>query len=621
MLVCIDFETAGIERRPAYPPKPVGVAIKLGGRRSEYFAWGHPEGNTCTKARAREVLTELWAEAKRGKVTLLGHNFFKFDQEVAETHFGLTPPGVDRVDDTFLLAFLDDPNAEVLSLKPLAEKLLGHKPVERDRLQEWIIGNVPGAKRAPTKWGAHIAKAPGALVAPYARGDVDRTYALHKLLAPRIAADARLAAAYVREKRMARLTLQMERDGVPINSLALARAATVWREDLAKLERWLFRQLGVRRLDFAKSQQLAQALEDSGYVDEWYYTPKTNQRSTTMRDLQEVVKDPGIMAALTHRARLAYVLRTFAGPWREMAQANAGRVAVEWHTVRGANERAAGRALGARTGRLSSTPNFQNVPRAIEALPLPVSIARRLGPAPFLRQFVRGSAGECVLVRDYSQQEFRILAHYEHGRLQQAYKDDPALDMHTLAQGLINAELSASFSRRQIKGVGFGILYGMGLDKLAASIGVDREAAKTIRTAYKAMAPGIKELERTLRVQSAKNEPLRTLGGRAYRVEPPKHIGGYYREFEYKLLNTLIQSSAADMTKDAMLAYADDPTREGRLILSVHDELVVVAPKAAGLEELARMKRAMESVPLDLPLLSDGKMGKSWGSAKLVKGG
>jgi DNA polymerase-1 len=259
------------------------------------------------------------------------------------------------------------------------------------------------------------------------------------------------------------------------------------------------------------------------------------------------------------------------------------------------------------------------VPRELEAAALSTALMKKLGPPPFLRDFVRGRASEVVLVRDYSQQEFRILAHYEAGPLLAAYQADPHLDMHEHARQLVNSRLGTAYGRKPIKNLGFGILYGMGLDKLGNSMGVAREVAQTLRAAYKALAPGILRLETELKRRAGQGQPIRTLGGRLYLVEPPKLVNDVYRSFEYKLLNTLIQGSAADMTKDAMLAYEADPKRVGQLVLSVHDELVVVVPRAAAKEELARLRAAMEGVPLDAPLLSDGKMGQSWGSAQPVK--
>ena len=160
--IVLDFETEAIERRPQYPPKPAGVAIKWSAQKiNKYYSWAHDSDNNCTKC-----------DAYRSGEPLLFQNG-KFDTDVAATHMGLPVPSWERIHDTLFLLFLENPHATSLSLKPSAQRLLGIKPSERDALHTWITTNIPAAKRKPSEAGAYIARAPGSLVGRYAlQGDV-----------------------------------------------------------------------------------------------------------------------------------------------------------------------------------------------------------------------------------------------------------------------------------------------------------------------------------------------------------------------------------------------------------------------------------------------------------------
>ena len=146
--VAVDFETEAIARRPRYPPRPVGVAIAVPGRAPEYLAWGHPIGNNCAKADATRRLKALW----RSSAPLVFHNS-KFDLDVAEAHLGLALPSWRRCHDTLFLAFLDDPLRRDLSLAGLVVDVLKRSARFKDgALRDWVLANVPEAKRRPAEW-------------------------------------------------------------------------------------------------------------------------------------------------------------------------------------------------------------------------------------------------------------------------------------------------------------------------------------------------------------------------------------------------------------------------------------------------------------------------------------
>lgn len=620
----LDFETEPIEPRPAYPPRPVGLAAWVPGDRPRYHAFGHPRGNNCSEAEAREFLRRVLEDRTQPTVF---HNA-KFDLDVANTHWDLplTPRG--GYHDTEFLAFLHDPHQARLGLKPLGEEKLGMPADEEAELRRWILANVPEVRRKKSAWGAYIGSAPGGKVAPYAKGDVERTRRLWDLLYADIR-DRGMLEAYERELRLMPLLLESERAGVPVAHDRLEEAVEeTWPRALEAVDGWLRRRLGADFLDVDKDQQLADVLEAAGLVDEWIYTAPSNtypegQRSTSKENLKRVVRDPAVLNALEYRSRLTNGLRNFGRPWLEMSRANDGNIHTRWHQTRRGEEREGN--VGARTGRLSSTPNFQNVPKrpapVVSAVPegadaedylvLPPDLLREVAPLPNLRDFIEAPEGMVLLNRDYSQQELRILGHFEDDVLLRRYQDDPWLDVHTAAQTMINRMLGTNLPRKPIKNLGFGLIYGMGIKKLAAQMGLSVDMAKKVRDAYLAAFPGLLAMNKELKRRARRDEPLRTWGGRLYHVEPAKKIKGKLMTFEYKMLNQLIQGSAADCTKEAVINY-EDRREEGRLLLTVHDEMMALAPADRRDREMARLREAMEAVEFDVAMLSEGKVGEVW---------
>lgn len=620
--IVIDFETEAIQPRPSYPPKPVGVAIDEPGHPTVYLATGHPYDNNSTIDEMRDRLQAIWRSGKR----MMFHNA-KFDLDVAETHLGLPLPPWHHVEDTLLLAFLNNPHELNLSLKPLAEKYAGIKPVARDALREWILANVPAAKRAPRTWGAYIALAPGGLVGKYAISDVTMTRKLFAAMRPLTLTDARMREAYDRERRLLPHLLRMETTGVPLAARRLKKDLTTWTTALEHVDGWLRRHLKASDLDVDSNEALANALEAVGAVTALPLTP-AGHRSTAMEALDLALTDDAVRGVLRYRARLAVSVRTFAEPWLRIA-GGAGRIYTTWNQVRHHTE--AGVSRGARTGRLSSTPNFQNVPNqpppvvfSTSSVPgsirLPAALRGKATPLPNLRDYFIAPRGFRLNDRDYSQQELRLLAHFEDATLRQAYQDDAALDVHELARKKINELLSSGYSRKPIKTIGFGVIYGIGLGALAVQLGCSVDAARRLRAAYLQILPGVRQLDQDLKQRAANNEPIYTWGGRRYYVEAPKVIKGRMRTFAYKLLNQLIQGSAADVTKEATIRYHEKMGGDAAMILTVHDQLVTLPPAGEADADMRLLREAMESIECDVPMLSTGSTStQSWGRLKPIK--
>ena len=613
--VTVDFETAAIEARPKYPPMPCGVAIKYPGQKSRYYAWGHPVENNCTLDDAKRALALAW----QWDDGVLCHNI-KFDYDVARTHMGMAELPWEKLHDTMLLLFLDNPHADKLALKPSAERLLDMKPEEQDAVRDWLLANKPGDGRiTKTNFGAYISLAPGRLVGTYADGDVIRTERLFNLLHSSIL-KRKMGDAYDRERKLIPILLHIEAQGTRIDWHQLANDVRDYDLVMHDLERWLHKKLKDEAVNIDSGQQLIRALAKVGLIDldTLGTTPSSTDEkpvySSDKDSLNAAITDPTVSAVLQYRGQLDTCLSTFMKPWLTTAVSAGGRIFTNWNQIRSEK-------TGARTGRFSSSPNFQNVPKAFKPIfnhevegknklpkaPFPVP------PLPLCRKYIIPMRDDHVLIdRDYSQQEPRIFAHFEFGPLMEAYNADPWLDLHDHATKLINGMLGTDYPRKVIKTMDLGMLYGMGVGLLAQTAGIEVDQAKQLREAVLNIFPGLRALNQDMKARAATNTPIRTWGGREYHCEPPKIVDGRVLTYDYKMVNVLIQGSAADCTKEAIIRYWHMKSPDAFLLLTVHDEILVSAPSMDIDDEMDRLRTAMNDIKFDVPMLSEGAVGMDW---------
>ena len=624
--VTVDFETHGIAKRPAYPPVPVGVSIKEWGKKPVYYSWGHASDNNCTRDKAVAALTQVWHKPEG----LLFHNA-NFDLDVAEVHFGLKPPPWGDVHDSMYLLFLDDPHQREIGLKPAATRLLGVATEERDAVADWLIQNQPiaGVKisskpQSKEPFGKYIAHAPGSVVGPYANGDTARTEAIFKLLWPRIK-ERNMLPAYDRERQLAPILLDMERRGIRVDLPRLETDVGRYRAWRSLIDAWLRKRLKVGpEINLDSGAQLVAALVAAGIADTSRMgVTKTGRVSTNKDAMAAGVSDKLVASVLRYDTQLSTCLATFMEPWLEIAKISGGLIYTTWHATRGAGH-------GTRTGRLASTPNFQNIPNEFdpiflhEADSIDDPVSRHifikecvkspwpdLAPLPLCRDYIIPHKGQVLCGRDFASQELRILAHFEDGQMLEGYLTNPDIDFHQHAADLVTKITGVRITRKRAKTIGFSILYGSGLTKLAAQLGCSYNEAQKLLTAYFQVFPGIKIIQAAMRQRARDKLPIRTIGGREYYCEEPMYIDGRYREFHYKLINYLIQASAADQTKAAMIRFVEN-AGYGKLILTVHDE-IVISTKAKKADMLA-LRNAMNYTTLDVPMRSDGECGLTWAS-------
>lgn len=608
----VDFETKKIDSRPSYPPKPVGVAIKWPGGKSEYLAWGHPHGNNCEVSTARAKLKDAY----RAKQVIF-HNS-SFDMDVAECHMGLAPPR--RFEDTLYLSFLKNPYEETLSLKPMSEKYLDMPPEEQEDLKDWILANVPEAKRKKTKWGEYISEAPVSKVAPYAIGDVERTHGLFAKFMPEIEKRGMLEA-YVREIKCTPITLEMERSGIRIDVRRLKKCLRVFETMDADIMARLRKKLRVGpEFNLNSSQQLGDALIRMDKLDSIIKTP-TGLVSTKITNLKQTCSDKELLNLLSVHSVCEKYITSFMRPWLEQAARTGGRLLPTFNQVRSRGEYTGGG--GARSGRYSSSdPNMQQVAgnpeesQNKEVLMMMQQWLLKDYHFKFrgLRDYIIPDE-DCVMICvDYNQQELRILAHFEKDVLMKAYLANPKMDIHEFCRQLVFKATGVLYERKHIKVTVFGIVYGMGVAKLADRLEVDEKTARGVKNGILTAVPGIGRIVNEMKRLANHDEPLVTWGGRQYFCEEPRYDEKkeQWQSFEYKMLNYLVQPSAADCTKQGMI-NVNEQVPDVRIALQVHDELVCMAKSR---DFGPRITRAMTDVKFRVPMLADAKYSTtSWARA------
>lgn len=627
----IDYETKAIQGRPNYPPEPGGVSVlPPRAKKSSYDGWGHPTGNNSTKAAAKKKMQEYWNDST---TPLLFHNA-KFDYDVAITKHGLKKLPWERIHDTLYLLFLHDPHARSLSLKPSAQKLLNMAPEEQDAVKDWLMQHHAAAKKAGKEWGAYIMDAPGSIVGPYADGDVVRTRGLFNYLYQDIV-DRGMLNAYNRERQLMPILLDNEQQGIRVDLAGLERDFALYTKAIDKADAWLRKRLGLPAgFNIDSDDEFGKALDSNGIVTDWVLT-KTGKKSVSKKNLTlDMYHDKQVASAYGYRNRAATCLRMFMGPWLEMARASNGWIYTTWNQVRQAHGDDG--KQGTRSGRLSSTPNLQNISKDFETKGDGYSHPKflRVPPLPLMRRYLLPDEDNGMwLHRDYSQQELRILAHFEDGPLLQAYLANPELDVHGLVGEAADQLGIVLASRTLVKNAVFQKVYGGGIPAICAALHCDPDTAKKFQKAISTALPGYEELNKRVKKLGKTGEPVITWGGREYYPEPPGWSDkfGRHMTFEYKLLNYLIQGSAADCTKQALIDYHNHPKREARFLVTVHDEINVSSPGAKSEKarmdiarrEMAILKDCMlnvasEGSKFDLPMLSGGKVGPTWGDSKKV---
>ncbi len=328
---------------------------------------------------------------------------------------------------------------------------------------------------------------------------------------------------------------------------------------------------------------------------------KGGQASTSQAVIEKLSGQHPVVDALLKYRKMEKMRSTYLEPLPRLAGPD-GRIHTTFNQTATA------------TGRLSSSnPNLQNIP-----------VRGELGKR--MRMCFTAGPGMSLISADYSQVELRVLAHYSQDpTLLSAFRDGE--DIHTRTAALLNGVAPSQIGpdeRRRAKTINFGIIYGMGPQKLGQDLGISMNEARMFIDRYFMHFAHIKEFFDGVERDARANGFVTTLSGRRRPLPNMHSLSNQARALaERQAVNTLIQGSAADLIKLAMLAvFHDQDLRSmgARLLLQIHDELIVEVPEEHAQRAAARVSRLMTDtqawgIRLHVPLVADAGIGGNWGTA------
>lgn len=399
------------------------------------------------------------------------------------------------------------------------------------------------------------------------------------------------------EQPLTSVLFSMEREGFGVDAAVLERLGEKWRAELGECRAQIYQLTGVEGFNILSPKQLGEVLFDRLGLPA-QKKGKAGARSTDAEVLEGLLPyHPAIEPILQYR-QLSKLMGTYVDGLLKLIDPN-GRVHTTFDQT------------STLTGRISSLePNLQNIPVRTEQ-------GREIR-----RAFVAGE-GKILLDADYSQIELRVLAHLSGDpAMRDAFVKGQDIHARTAAEiGGIAIEQVTPEQRRAAKAVNFGIVYGISGFGLAKNAGVSRKEADAFIEKY---------FERYPQVHAYMSEMVRrgyelgyteTLFGRRRALPELQSQNRNIRNFgERAAMNTPVQGTAADIIKLAMVRVQDALQKGGlasKLILQVHDELVVEAPLQEADKVSALLRDAMENVvTLSVPLIAEVSRGRSWFEAK-----
>jgi len=576
-LVSVDTETTSLD---PFKAELVGISFCIDPGRAAYVPLGHRYAGSPRQLERDAVLARLrpWLEdARRAK---LGQHA-KYDMHVLANH-GVGLLGVAH--DTLLESYVLESHRPH-DMDSLAERHLGLKTITYDE----VTGK--GANRIGFEQVA-LERA-----TEYASEDADVTLQLHRTLHPRIEADTKLSRIYHElEMPLVPVLFTMERNGVLLDIDLLRQLSREFGAKMTELEARAHEHAG-QPFNLNSPKQIQELLFDKHKLPVVKKTP-SGAPSTDEDVLGELALDHPLPKVILEYRGLAKLKSTYTDKLPEMINAATGRI----HTNYG--------QATAVTGRLASNdPNLQNIP-------IRTAEGRRI------REAFIAPPGSLIVSADYSQIELRIMAHIsQDASLLQAFAAGEDIHRATAAEifGMPAAELGPE-QRRYAKVINFGLIYGMSAFGLARQLGIERAAAQQYMDRYFARYPGVADyMQRTREAARATGYVETVFGRRLWLPEIRSGNAGRRQGAERAAINAPMQGTAADLIKMAMIAvdrWLAEKRLGTRLIMQVHDELVLEVPEA----ELDLVKQALPGImsgvgELSVALVVDIGVGANWDKA------
>ncbi|MBI2307988.1 MAG: DNA polymerase I [Rhodocyclales bacterium] len=576
-LTAIDTETTSLD---PFAARIVGISLATAPGEACYIPVAHHYAGVPQQLPRDEVLSRMKPWLESAQHAKLGQHL-KYDQHVFANH-GIALAGV--VHDTLLESYVLESD-KGHDLGQLASRHLGLDTIS----YESLCGK--GAKQIGFDQ-VDIEKA-----GEYSAEDSDVTLQVHQALLPRVLAEEGLKRIYAEIEMPAREVIyRMERNGILIDAALLAQQSHELGTQLIALENKAH-ELAGQPFNINSPKQLADILFTKLGLPVQKKTPSGGP-STDEEVLSELALDYPLPKVLLETRTLSKLKSTYTDKLPRMVNADTGRVHTSYSQA------------SVITGRLaSSEPNLQNIPvRTAEG--------RRIRAA-----FV-APEGSSIVSADYSQIELRIMAHLsEDPRLLEAFAAGEDVHRATAAEifGVTPLEVGPD-QRRVAKVINFGLIYGMSAFGLARQLDLERSAAQAYIERYFARYPGVARYMEETRNAAKRDGYVETVfGRRLWLPDIRAQQVGRRQGAERAAINAPMQGTAADLIKLAMIAvqrWLDEKQLATRLVLQVHDELVLEVPDAELALVRSELPRLMTQVAkLKVPLVVEVGVGPNWDQA------
>jgi DNA polymerase-1 len=576
-LLALDFETDSLD---AWNSRPIGISLALKPKEA-YYAPVAPHGvredgtaadaNHLEPEKVRDLLLPFFADPE---MTIVAHNA-KYDYKVSRGW------GIERwnckIRDTMVAAWLADPQRNNYTLDSLAEYTFDYTPVK-------YHGIVPK--------GRSFDAVPLETAVRYSAEDADLCLRVMRNFEPILEKNGAAQLFENLEMPLLPVLAEMEGAGIMIEPEVLTGYGKELEVELENLQRDTWKMAG-HEFNLSSTKQLQDVL----FVERKLKPVKKLKTgySTDAATLEDLAREDPLPALILRHRTLAKLKSTYVDTLAGMADSEK-RLHTNFDQC------------GTATGRLSSRePNLQNIPIRAEE-------GRRIREA-----FIAGPG--CLLISaDYSQIELVVLAHLSQDKnLLAAFRE--GTDVHVRTAALIfgvNEDEVKPEQRRMAKTINFGVMYGMSAFRLSNELGISRSDAANFITAYFNTYSGVRRfIEELIKKTEDCGYVSTILGRRRYIPAINSRNKTEKAAAERIAVNTPIQGSAADIVKTAMLSLDKRLAVEkskARLLLQVHDELILECPKDAAAQTAELVKTEMEqAVTLSVPLMVSVETGSRWG--------
>jgi DNA polymerase-1 len=576
-LTALDTETTSLG---SFEARIVGISLSVKIGEACYIPLAHTAPGVVDQLPCDEVLARLkpWLESNHHQKVLQNA---KYDQHVFANH-GIALAGIAH--DTMLQSYVIESD-KGHDLGQLCSRHLGLATIA----YEEMCGK--GAKQISFDQ-VDIERA-----ATYAAEDADVTLRVHHALHPQFANEKGLSYIYHDLELPARQVIwQIERNGILIDSDILARQSHEMGRKIMALEAQAY-ELAGQPFNLASPKQLAEILFEKQGLPVKKKTP-SGSPSTDEEVLSELALDYPLPKLLLEHRSLSKLKGTYTDKLPRMVNPQTGRVHTHFSQA------------AVVTGRLaSSDPNLQNIPVRSEE-------GRKIRTA-----FI-APPGSSIVSADYSQIELRIMAHLSGDeRLLEAFAHGEDVHRATAGEifGVTPLEVGPD-QRRVAKSINFGLIYGMSAFGLARQLGLERSAAQTYIERYFNRYPGVARYMEEAREAARQTGYVETAFGRRLWFPEIRSSNGNRRQgAERAAINAPMQGTAADLIKLSMIAvqnWLEKSALKSRLVLQVHDELVLEAPDDELIEIRTHLPRLMGQVAeLKVPLVVEVGVGPNWEAA------